>query len=181
VLASAEGSRRRKELYFWPALTDGSPAGYTSSLRDNDHFGRDAAAVLRARSVMNWPEQIGVPLLIIHGANDQEVPAVDAMAFGTRLAELRKRYQLIVYADDVTRPRSTGAIATRESSRGSGNSFPADAAVSGPAACDRVDSRRARSWIVPASDHHATHVAARCESAIERERQIESPVPPSFG
>ena len=67
----------------------------------NDDFARDAAAVLRARSVMNWPEQIGVPLLIIHGANDQEVPAVDAMAFATRLAELRKRYQLIVYADDV--------------------------------------------------------------------------------
>ena len=67
----------------------------------SDDFARDAAAALRARSVMTWPEQIGVPLLIIHGANDQEVPAVDAMAFATRLAELRKRYQLIVYADDV--------------------------------------------------------------------------------
>ena len=45
--------------------------------------GRNAAAVLRARSVMNWPEQIGVPLLIMHGANDQEVRAEDAMAFAT--------------------------------------------------------------------------------------------------
>jgi dipeptidyl aminopeptidase/acylaminoacyl peptidase len=50
---------------------------------------------LRARSVTNWPEQIGVPLLIIHGANDQKCRG-SAMAFATRLAELRKRYQLIV-------------------------------------------------------------------------------------
>jgi dipeptidyl aminopeptidase/acylaminoacyl peptidase len=32
-------------------------------------------AVLRERSVMNWPDQVSAPLLIIHGAKDEEVPA----------------------------------------------------------------------------------------------------------
>ena len=76
---------------------------------------------------MDWPEQIGVPLLIIHDTNEQEVPGGDAVAFGTRLAERPNRYQLIVYADDVQQSAVNRRIATRESSRGSGSSFPADA------------------------------------------------------
>ena len=88
-------------LFDLEAMNRRAPEMVKRAMLGNDDFARDAAAVLRARSVMNWPEQIKVPLLIMHGANDQEVPAVDAMAFATRLAELRKRYQLIVYADDV--------------------------------------------------------------------------------
>ena len=42
-----------------------------------------------------------VPLLIIHGADDEEVPATEAMAFATKLALLKKRYQLMVYANDI--------------------------------------------------------------------------------
>jgi dipeptidyl aminopeptidase/acylaminoacyl peptidase len=78
-------------LFDLEAMNRRAPEMVKKAMVGNDDFARDAAAVLRARSVMNWPEQIGVPLLIIHGANDQEVPAVDAMAFATRLAELRKR------------------------------------------------------------------------------------------
>jgi dipeptidyl aminopeptidase/acylaminoacyl peptidase len=88
-------------LFDLEAMSRRAPEMVKKAMAGSDDFARDAAAALRARSAMNWPEQIGVPLLIIHGANDQEVPAVDAMAFATRLAELRKRDQLIVYADDV--------------------------------------------------------------------------------
>ena len=88
-------------LFDLEAMNRRAPEMVKKAMLGNVDFASDAAAALRARSVMNWPEQIGVPLLIIHGANDQEVPAVDALAFATRLAELRKRYQLIVYADDV--------------------------------------------------------------------------------
>jgi Dipeptidyl aminopeptidases/acylaminoacyl-peptidases len=38
---------------------------------------------------MNWPDQINVPLLIIHGADDEEVPATEAMAFATKFAYSR--------------------------------------------------------------------------------------------
>ena len=58
-------------------------------------------ALLRERSVMNWPDRINIPLLIIHGSRDEEVPATEALTFATKLAQLGKRYQLIVYADDV--------------------------------------------------------------------------------
>src|SRR5439155_781033 len=37
----------------------------------------EGVATLRNRSVMNWPDQVNVPLLIIHGGNDQEVPALE--------------------------------------------------------------------------------------------------------
>ncbi len=70
-------------LFDFEAMDRRAPEMVKMAMAGNDDFARDAAAVLRARSVMNWPEQIGVPLLIIHGANDQEVPAVDAMAFAT--------------------------------------------------------------------------------------------------
>ena len=55
---------------------------------------------LRERSAMNWPEQISVPLLILHGGNDQEVPASEALAFASKLSALGRVYELTVYADD---------------------------------------------------------------------------------
>ena len=50
---------------------------------------------------MNWPDAIGVPLLIIHGGDDQEVPASEALAFALKLSSLKKPYELVVYANDV--------------------------------------------------------------------------------
>lgn len=78
-----------------------SPQMFNSATRSIPEYARDGAAVLRDRSAMNWPEQINVPLLIIHGADDEEVPATEAMAFATKLAQLKKRYQLMVYANDI--------------------------------------------------------------------------------
>jgi dipeptidyl aminopeptidase/acylaminoacyl peptidase len=60
-----------------------------------------ATHYIRERSVMNWPDQVTAPVLIIHGTHDQEVPATEALTFATKLAHLGKRYQLMVYADDV--------------------------------------------------------------------------------
>ena len=49
---------------------------------------------------MNWPEKINVPLLILHGGNDQEVPASEALAFASKLSLLNKPFELVVYAND---------------------------------------------------------------------------------
>ena len=38
---------------------------------------------------------------ILHGANDDEVTASEALAFASRLSALKKTYQLIVYAGDI--------------------------------------------------------------------------------
>jgi dipeptidyl aminopeptidase/acylaminoacyl peptidase len=58
-------------------------------------------SALRDRSVMDWPEAVNTPLLMIHGTNDDEVPVTEALAFATKLSNLRRTYQLIIYADDV--------------------------------------------------------------------------------
>ena len=65
-----------------------------------DYANRGAAA-LRERSAMNWPEKVNVPLLIIHGGDDEEVPVSQALAFATKLTELHKPYELVVYANDI--------------------------------------------------------------------------------
>ena len=49
---------------------------------------------------MDWPEKLGAPVLIIHGANDREVPASEALTFALKLAALRKPYELVVYEGD---------------------------------------------------------------------------------
>ena len=64
-----------------------------------DYAARGATA-LRERSAMNWPEVVSVPLLILHGGNDQEVPASEALTFASKLSDLKKTYELVVYADD---------------------------------------------------------------------------------
>jgi dipeptidyl aminopeptidase/acylaminoacyl peptidase len=65
-----------------------------------DYSSRGAAA-LAERSVMEWPEKLAVPLLMIHGADDEEVPVSQALAFAARLSSLRKEYELIVYAKEI--------------------------------------------------------------------------------
>jgi dipeptidyl aminopeptidase/acylaminoacyl peptidase len=57
-------------------------------------------AALRERSVTEWPGQVNVPILIIHGGADEEVPTLQALAFATKLDNLRKPYELVVYAND---------------------------------------------------------------------------------
>ena len=39
---------------------------------------------------MQWPQKIIVPLLMIHGADDEEVPVAQALAFAAKLSSLRK-------------------------------------------------------------------------------------------
>ena len=65
-----------------------------------DYSSRGAAA-LAERSVMQWPEKLAVPLLMIHGADDEEVPVSQALAFAARLSTMRKEYELIVYAKEI--------------------------------------------------------------------------------
>jgi len=64
-------------------------------------YPRKKSAALQERSVMNWPEKVNAPLMILHGGNDDEVPATEALAFATKLSKLNKTYELVVYANDV--------------------------------------------------------------------------------
>jgi dipeptidyl aminopeptidase/acylaminoacyl peptidase len=63
-------------------------------------FDQRGSEILRERSVLNWSHEIHVPILIIHGANDADVPVTEALTFATQLSGRHHRYELIVYADD---------------------------------------------------------------------------------
>lgn len=56
---------------------------------------------MRVRSAVYWPEKINVPLLLLHGTADWRADArTQALALAERLQELRKPYELIIYAGD---------------------------------------------------------------------------------
>jgi len=83
------------------AFAQRAPRVVESAMSLNRDYASKGVVLLRELSVMNWPEQVNAPLLIIHGANDEEVPATEALTFATKLAQLAKPYELIVYAGDI--------------------------------------------------------------------------------
>lgn len=64
-------------------------------------YSQEGTTALQARSVMNWPDAVNAPLLILHGTHDEEVPATEALAFATKFSTLKKPYELVVYEGDV--------------------------------------------------------------------------------
>jgi len=58
------------------------------------------AAALRDRSPVHWPEAVSVPALIIHGGADEEVPVSSVLTFAAKLNDLRKSFELVVYAGE---------------------------------------------------------------------------------
>lgn len=57
--------------------------------------------ILQRRSAVRWAEKLDVPLLILHGAADGDVPVTQSLALAQRLTDLGRTYQLVVYADDL--------------------------------------------------------------------------------
>ena len=52
------------------------------------------------RSAISWAGQIVVPLLLMHGGADRSVDPVQTLRLAQKLQELRKPYELIVFAGD---------------------------------------------------------------------------------
>jgi dipeptidyl aminopeptidase/acylaminoacyl peptidase len=88
-------------VYDLPAFGERAPGVLTEAARLIPDYAQRGIAALQERSVMKWPEAINVPLLILHGANDDEVPPTEALTFAMKLSNLKKPYELVVYADDV--------------------------------------------------------------------------------
>ncbi len=68
------------------AFAQRAPKVIASVMARNPGYSNKGVALLRQLSAINSPEQVSAPLLIIHGANDQDVPATEAMALATKLA-----------------------------------------------------------------------------------------------
>jgi dipeptidyl aminopeptidase/acylaminoacyl peptidase len=60
----------------------------------------DLPAEYEARSAVFWPEDIHVPLLLLHGENDARVPVEEAIRLAEAIEEVGGTVQLITYKDD---------------------------------------------------------------------------------
>ena len=88
-------------VYDLAAFRDRAPGLVDKAGELIPNYSEIGMSALRDRSVMDWPDAVNVPLLMIHGADDEEVPVTEALAFATKLSNLKKTYELLVYADDV--------------------------------------------------------------------------------
>jgi dipeptidyl aminopeptidase/acylaminoacyl peptidase len=61
-------------------------------------FDRREAEHYRARSAVNWPERLTVPILIMHGTADDRVPPESALDLAARLQRLGRLYELVMFA-----------------------------------------------------------------------------------
>jgi dipeptidyl aminopeptidase/acylaminoacyl peptidase len=59
---------------------------------------RDAA--FRERSAIYWPEKINVPVLLLHGTADWRVDPQGTLEMAQKLQELKKPYELMMFAND---------------------------------------------------------------------------------
>lgn len=64
-------------------------------------FSAEPEEILHRRSAINWPEAISAPLLMMHGAQDWRVPPSQDLAFGQKLEQLKKPYELLLIDQDV--------------------------------------------------------------------------------
>jgi dipeptidyl aminopeptidase/acylaminoacyl peptidase len=88
-------------VYDLAAFGERAPGVLTEATRLIPDYAQRGIATLQERSVMRWPEAVNAPLLILHGANDDEVPAAEALTFALKLSSLMKPYELVIYAGDV--------------------------------------------------------------------------------
>jgi len=55
------------------------------------------AEIVASRSALHWPEKINIPVLIMNGGADTDVPPVHALQLATALEKLRKPYELKIF------------------------------------------------------------------------------------
>jgi dipeptidyl aminopeptidase/acylaminoacyl peptidase len=83
----SEGKRRPALANVWSALIPG--------------FEQRGEDLMRERSAVYWPEQINVPVFILHGGADWRAdPMSQTLDFAKKLQERGKTYELIIYAAD---------------------------------------------------------------------------------
>jgi dipeptidyl aminopeptidase/acylaminoacyl peptidase len=88
-------------VYDLAAFGERAPGVLAEAAKLIPDYPQKGTAALQERSVMNWPEAVNAPLLILHGANDEEVPAAEALLFATKFSALKKAYEIVVYAGDL--------------------------------------------------------------------------------
>jgi dipeptidyl aminopeptidase/acylaminoacyl peptidase len=88
-------------VYDLAAFGERAPGVLADATRLIPNYSEAGVSALRERSVMDWPEAVNVPLLMLHGTDDDEVPVTEPLNFAIKLSNLKRTYELMVYAGDV--------------------------------------------------------------------------------
>ncbi len=63
-------------------------------------YGRHHAEINAKRSAILWAQELRTPLLLMHGAADTQVPAMQTLELAEALDRLRLPYSVVIYAGD---------------------------------------------------------------------------------
>ncbi len=88
-------------VYDVAAFGERAPGVLAEAVKLIPAYERKGLSALQERSVMNWPDALNRPLLMIHGSDDEEVPAAEALTFAAKFSTLKRPYEIVVYAGDV--------------------------------------------------------------------------------
>jgi dipeptidyl aminopeptidase/acylaminoacyl peptidase len=82
-------------------LTEAQPKIYQPLLvQIFPDYQQHASEIMQRRSALLWAEKINVPILIMHGADDQSVSPMQSLKMAERFQELGKTYELLVVAGE---------------------------------------------------------------------------------
>jgi len=64
------------------------------------NYEKSKEEIIRLRSAIYWPEQVNIPLFLMHGGADPAVDPNHSLSFAQHLQRLGKTYELLIYAGD---------------------------------------------------------------------------------
>ncbi|HSR70308.1 MAG TPA: prolyl oligopeptidase family serine peptidase [Acidobacteriota bacterium] len=83
------------------ALFQAEPERYMAMARQVfPDFPQRMEDIIERRSAVKWADRISVPLMILHGGEDQSIPPLHALKLAEKLEEYGKTYELLIYAND---------------------------------------------------------------------------------
>jgi dipeptidyl aminopeptidase/acylaminoacyl peptidase len=63
-------------------------------------FDRPEAEHMASRSAVDWPDEIDVPVLLLHSRSDSRVPVQHTLKLAALLEQHKKEYEVVVYSTD---------------------------------------------------------------------------------
>jgi dipeptidyl aminopeptidase/acylaminoacyl peptidase len=74
-----------------------SSSGAATAKKIFPDFEERREEIISRRSALRWPERLGIPLLLMHGSADRDVPPSQTLQLAAQLAKMKKEFGVIVF------------------------------------------------------------------------------------